>query len=457
MTLKTITIAAALLSFCAGAYAQEDEPFVHYKSDGYDWPTDRAVLQKLDEWQDLKFGIIIHWGLYSVPGIVESWNLCNEDWVVRPEESTYEGYKQWYWGLAKEFNPTEFNPEQWAQVSKDAGMKYVVFTTKHHDGFCLYDSKYTDFSIANGPFKSSPRKDAARFVFDAFRNQGFMVGAYFSKPDWHCQWFWNPYYATPDRNPNYDPQKRPDWWGNYVQYTGNQLSEITTNFAPLDILWLDGGWVSGDKVGLDGILKEARRMNPGLISVDRTIRGQNENYQTPEKLVPDSRIDNPWESCMPLGNDWGWTPDPHYKPAAYIINTLIQITAKGGCFLLGVGPTAQGLIDDEAAARLREIGDWLLLNGEAIYSTRPAPVYNDGDIWFTQSKDGKTTYAIYALPERASLPQSISWTGNVPKGGKVTVLANGRQLKATVKKGRVTVTIPAGLPQESFALRFERK
>ena len=454
MTLKTITLMAVLMLFSAGAYAQET--FVHYQSDGYDWPTDKAVLQKLDEWQDLKFGIIIHWGLYSVPGIVESWNLCNEDWVVRPEGSTYEGYKQWYWGLAKDFNPTAFNPEQWAQTAKDAGMKYVVFTTKHHDGFCLYDSKYSDFSIAQGPFKNSPRKDAARYVFDAFRQQGFMVGAYFSKPDWHCQWFWNPYYATPDRNPNYNKEKHPDWWRNYVTYTQNQLSEITSNFAPLDILWLDGGWISGEQVGLDGILKEARKTNPGLISVDRTIRGQNENYQTPEKLVPESKIDNPWESCMPLGNDWGWTPDPHYKPARYIINTLIEITAKGGCFLLGVGPTAKGIIDDETASRLREIGYWLQDNGEAIYKTRPATVYNDGNVWFTQSKDGKTIYAIYALPEGQKLPDTISWTGNIPKG-KVTLLANGRQLKAKVKKGKVTVDLPEYLQNDSFALKFDKK
>ena len=447
-------VAALLLLLGSAAHAQET--FVHYQSDGYDWPTDPAVLQKLDQWQDLKFGILIHWGLYSVPGIVESWNLCNEDWVVRPEGSTYEGYKQWYWGLADKFNPVDFDPDQWAQVSRDAGMKYVVFTTKHHDGFCMYDTQYSDFSIAKGPFGRSALRDVAKHVFDAYREKGFMVGAYFSKPDWHCPWFWNPYYATPDRNPNYNPEKHPDWWRKYVEYTQNQLTEITRRFAPLDILWLDGGWISGGQVGLDGILRQARKTNPGLISVDRTIRGQNENYQTPEKLVPDALIDNPWESCMPLGNDWGWTPDPHYKPAGDIINTLIEIVAKGGCFLLGVGPTARGLIDDDAAAILREIGDWLILNGEAIYSTRPATTYNDGNIWFTQSKDGKTMYAIYALPEGKSLPESISWVGNVPKG-QLTVLSNGRKLKATVKKGKVTVDIPAGLPQESIALKFTKK
>ena len=452
MTLKTITMAMAAAMLAVAAQAQE----VAQESKNYQFPTDPQVKQKLEEWQDLKFGIIIHWGLYSVPGIVESWNLCNEDWVVRPEGSTYEGYKQWYWGLAKDFNPTDFNPEQWAEVSRRAGMKYVIFTTKHHDGFCLYDSKYTDFSIAKGPFADNPRKDAARYVFEAYRKQNFMVGAYYSKPDWHCQWFWNPYYATPDRNQNYNVEKHPDWWNNFVTYTQNQLGEITSNFAPLDILWLDGGWLSGDRIGIDKVIQYARANNPGLICVDRMIGGPNENYETPERMIPEKQIDHPWESCIPLSDDWGWTPKPRNKSPRTIINTLIEATAKGGSLLLGIGPTAQGIIDKTTEAIMTDIGDWLMDNGEAIYSTRPTPNYNDGNVWFTQSKDGKTMYAIYALPEGETVPETISWVGNIPKG-KVTLISNGRVLKTTVKKGRVTVTLPTFPQNDSFALKFDKK
>jgi len=173
--------AACLLS--TGAFAQERGDIVD-QADGYQWPTDQKVLSKLDSWQDLKFGVLIHWGLYAVPGIVESWNLCNEDWVNRPEGFTYEEYKKWYWDLYRLFNPVDFDPSQWASACKDAGMKYVIFTTKHHDGFCMYDSKYTDFSIAKaGPFASDEKKDVLRHVFDAFRAEDFMIGAYFSKPD----------------------------------------------------------------------------------------------------------------------------------------------------------------------------------------------------------------------------------------------------------------------------------
>ncbi len=446
---------AAVLSIAA--FAQQENSFVHKSSDGYEWPTDPAVLEKLDRWQDLKFGVLMHWGIYSVPGIVESWQICNEDWIRRPAGSTYEGYKQWYWDLCKEFNPTQFNPEQWAQVFKRAGMKYMIFTTKHHDGFCLYDSKFTNYSIAKaGPFANDPRADAARYVFQAFRDQGFWTGAYFSKPDWHCEWFWNPYYATPNRRINYKREQHPDWWQNYVDFTKNQLLEITSGrFGKLDILWLDGGWIAGDQVGLNEVLPEARRVSPGLICVDRTIQGPNENYQTPEQSVPNRQIDHPWESCITLSHSWGWAPRQHYKSARKVIGILSEITAKGGCMVLGVGPTPTGIIEDKAIVILDEIGEWLGRCGEAIYGTRITKLYNDGKTWFSASKDGQTLYAVYALPDGEELPAAIEWNGNLPKGGKVTILNNGKKVNATVKDGKVTVKLPAkGLKQEPIALKF---
>ena len=443
--------------FLALAASAQDNSFVHEQSDGYEWPTDPAVLEKLDAWQDLKFGVLMHWGLYSVPGIVESWSICNEDWITRPEGSTYEGYKQWYWGLSKEFNPVDFNPEQWAKVFKDAGMKYMIFTTKHHDGFCLFDSDYTDFSIAKaGPFAGNPKADAARYVFDAFRGEDFWIGAYFSKPDWHCEWFWNPYYATPRRGINYNVKQHPDWWQNYVDFTQNQLREITGGrYGQLDILWLDGGWITGDQVGLNEVLADARRVSPGLISVDRTIQGPNENYQTPERSIPEKQIAHPWESCITLSNDWGWVPNAPYKSARKVIGILSEIVAKGGCFVLGVGPTPTGIIEGPAVAILEVIGDWMGRCGEAIYNTRITSNYNCGKTWFNASKDGKTLYAVYALEDGEELPAEITWTGNLPKGGKVTILNNGKKVKATVKGDQVTVKLPAkGLKQEPIALKF---
>jgi alpha-L-fucosidase len=454
--IKKLSLIALAIGLTLSAAAQEDNSFVHEQSDGYQWPTDPAVLAQLDHWQDLKFGVLMHWGLYSVPGIVESWNICNEDWIVRPKGTTYEGYKQWYWGLSKEFNPVNFNPEQWAQVFKDAGMKYMIFTTKHHDGFCLFDSQYTDFSIAKaGPFKGNPKADAAKYVFDAFRAEDFMIGAYFSKPDWHCEWFWNPYYATPRRGINYKVDMHPDWWQNYVTFTQNQLREITGGrYGRIDILWLDGGWIAGEQVGLDDILVDARKVSPGLISVDRTIKGPNENYQTPERSIPDRQIAHPWESCITLGNDWGWTPRRNYKTARRVIDILAEIVAKGGCFVLGVGPTPEGIIEPQAEVILQEIGEWLGRCGEAIYNTRITKQYNSGKTWFSASKDGKTCYAVYALEDGETVPATLEWTGNLPKGGKVTILNNGKKVKATIKGDQVTLKLPKKMKDEPIALKF---
>lgn len=456
---KTLIAAVALLPSWT-ATAQQVQGFVHEQSgaDGYEWPTDTAVLRKLDHWQDQKFGVLIHYGLYSIPGIVESWSICSEDvdWISRKENLPYDDYKKWYWGLSEKFNPTEFDPAKWAAIMKDAGMRYVLFTTKHHDGYCLFDSKLTDFTVANGPFGNDPRRDIAKGVINAFRDKGLMAGFYFSKPDWHCQWFWNPEFATPNRHINYKKDRHPEWWDNYVAFTKGQLGELLGgDYGKLDILWLDGGWITGDQVELDDVLAEARAgLHPGLIAVDRSIRGRNENYQTPERGIPEKQLDYPWESCIPLSNDWGWVPDAPYKSANKVMGQLAEITAKGGCLALGVGPSADGTIEDAVVARLAQMGDWLEANGEAIYSTRPVPVYNDGNVWFTGSKDGMTRYAIYALPEGEAMPAFIEWSGNLPKGS-VRNVATGKALKHKVMPdGKVRVTLPKGLPAMPVALKF---
>ncbi len=440
----------------AGLHAQDREDVLK-QADGYQWPSDKAVLEKLDRWQDLKFGVLMHWGIYSVPGIIESWSICNEDWIKRPEGSVYEDYKRWYWGLSDEFNPVKFNPEQWAEVFSRAGMKYMIFTTKHHDGFCMFDSQYSDYGIAHGPFKDNPKKDVAKYVFDAFRSKGFMVGAYFSKPDWHHQGFWNSYYATPNRHPNYDVKKHPDWWQSYVEYTQNQLRELTSGrYGKLDILWLDGGWITGDAVGINEILPKARKISPGLICVDRTIKGPNENYQTPEQSIPEKQINYPWESCITLTDSWGWVPDGNFKSSRKVIGILAEIVAKGGCLVLGVGPTPEGLIEDKAITILDEIGEWLSRCGEAIYSTRIAEHYNEGNLWFSKSKDGKTVYAVYALGDGEQLPDSVHWKGYMgylPEG-KVLLLNTGKSLRTTIKDGVVTVKLPKGLRQEPLAFKI---
>lgn len=444
--------------FTTQMQAQEAQSFVHQQSntEEYVWPTDPQVLTKLKHWQDQKFGVLMHWGLYSVPGVVESWSICSEDWIVRERKPTYEEDKAWYWSQKDSLNPVNFDPGKWADVMKKAGMKYMIFTTKHHDGFCMFDTKYTDFSIAHGPFGKDPRHNIAKEVFNAYRNKGFMIGCYFSKPDWHSKWFWNPYYATPNRRINYKKQQHPDWWQNYRKFTQNQLNELTTDYGNIDILWLDGGWITGDEIGLDTILVDARKRNSGMISVDRTIRGKNENYQTPEQGIPAKQLDIPWESCITLSHAWGWTPNAKFKSPNKVIGILSEIVAKGGCLALGVGPKADGTLQPEVVNTLLRIGSWLNKNGQAIYSTVNAAHYNDGKVWFTADKNGKTLYAIYALEDGEKAPKTITWTENKPKS-KLVLLQNGKSVKYTVKDNQVTVTLPSGLKNEPLAFKFNSK
>ena len=320
----------------------------------------------------------------------------------------------------------------------------------------MFDSKYTDYSIAKGPYKNGKYNNVAYHIFDAFRQQGFMIGAYFSKPDWHCEDYWDPYLSTPTRNPNYDISKQPEKWAKFQQYTANQINELMSDYGKIDILWLDGGWVKKPQqdIKLDEIVDNARKKQPGLIVADRTIPGRNENYQTPELRVPKTQLNHPWESNITISNSWGWNPKPKFKSTEWIINTLAEITAKGGNFVLNVGPTGEGVIEEEVIKRLKQVGGWLKTNGTAIYATRTTPNYNSGNVWFTANKDKKTLYAIYALPEGEELPATIEWEGNEPKG-KMTLLQTGKQVKYTSKDGKVIVTLPKGLKKEALAFSFK--
>ena len=464
-----------VLFFLLCAMTGSAQPNVHLQSTEYEWPKEPEVRAKLDKWQDQKFGILIHWGLYAVPGIIESWNLCSEDWINRDSTIAYSDYKKWYWGLKDKFNPVNFNPDAWAEAAKAAGMRYVVFTTKHHDGFNMFDTKQTDFKITDGPFKNNPKADVAKYVFEAFRKKGLMIGAYFSKPDWHSEYYWWPRYATPDRNNNYDIQKFPWRWNQFKSFTYNQISELMHNYGSIDILWLDGGWVRpletvneevrswgaripkwSQDIDMPHIAEMARTAQPGILIVDRTVHGPYENYQTPEQKIPGQQLDYPWETCMTLANNWGFVPNDKFKPSARIIHSLIEVVAKGGSLLFGIGPKPDGTLPAEAVQRMKEIGEWMTKNGEAIYNSRSTGYYHDGNTWFTQNKQQGKMYALVCLKENEPMPAFVEWENNLPaKGTVIKFLETGKKVKWESKENKVKVFLPSGIQQHPLpALAF---
>ena len=404
-------------------------------------PADSLVRQNLAQWRALKFGLLMHWGTYSQWGIVESWSLCPEDegWCQRqgPFSADWYAYKTAYENLQATFSPTQFDPEKWAAAARAAGMRYMVFTTKHHDGFCMFDTKQTDYKItgAKCPFSGNPRSDVTRELFNAFRAQEFKVGAYFSKPDWHSPDFWWPYFPPKDRNISYDLKKYPERYQRFRDFTFRQLEELCSNYGRLDLLWLDGAWVrpaatidrseswqrgipEGQDVDMPRIAAMARERQPGILVVDRWIPGEFENYLTPEQGIPPAPLGVPWETCMTMGDSWSFIPQEHYKSPRKLIHTLCDVVSKGGNLLLNIAPGPDGNWHAEAYERLRAIGAWMQMNNEAIYGadTPKNGVFRQDNIVFTQK--GQALYAIYLAKEGETvLPGEIRLNGIHPAAG----------------------------------------
>lgn len=468
--MKSLKIVLITMLLSLSTYAQQAHN--HTDESLYVKPTDKQVLAKLNAWQDNKFGLIIHWGVYSQAGIIESWSLCPEDadFIKRtgPAGNNWCEYKKWYENLYTSFNPIMFNPDSWAQLAKQAGMKYVVFTTKHHDGFSMFDTKYSEYKITNAkcPFSTNPKSNIALEVFNAFRKQDFMIGAYFSKPDWHSNDYWWSYFPPKDRNPSYDTSKYPERWANFKKFATNQIEELMTGYGKIDLLWLDGGQVRPPKqdIEMSKIATMARTHQPGLIVVDRTVPGANENYITPEQQIPDRFISAPWETCLTIGDSWSYVPNDNYKTTRNIVHTLCDVVAKGGNLLLNVGPKSTGELDETQATCLKEIGDWMNVNGEAIYGTRPIAPYRESNIAYTSKCN--TVYAICLLPENKGVDfTEIALHGFVPKKNSViTVLDTKINLKWSLKDNKLIIKIPKNLAQNlatnytmTFKIEVEKK
>lgn len=426
--------------------------------------TDPSIVQRLEEWQDLKFGFMMHWGPYCQWNIVESWSICpeDEDWIGRKSPNYYD-YLQRYEKLPETFNPAGFNPERWADAAWNAGMRYMVFTTKHHDGFCMFDTKHTDYKITGTDcaFASNPRANITGELFNAFREKGFWTGAYFSKPDWHSDDYWSPRWPAADRNVNYNPKRHPEMWQRFCDFTYNQIEELMRDYGKIDILWLDGGWVRPawslteesrpwigcrefiQDIDMPRIAEMARGYHPNLLVVDRSVHGKYENYQTPEQKVPETTLDYPWETCMSMATSWSYVETDTYKSTNQLIHLLVDIVAKGGNFLLNVGPSPEGTLHETAYMRLQEIGDWMNVNSQAIYASRPVAPYKHNNVCFTQLKDG-TLYAIYLADEHEmQMPAAISIPNSFNRNIKsAQLLGSGKRYSVKKEGGAYKIVIP---------------
>ncbi|MGK7395553.1 MAG: alpha-L-fucosidase [Candidatus Cyclobacteriaceae bacterium M3_2C_046] len=331
--------------------------------------------QQRTQWfQDARFGMFIHWGIYAIP--------ARGEWVRQNEKLSVEDYQPYF----KAFDPEQYNPKEWARIAQRAGMKYGVMTAKHHDGFCLFDSEYTDYKATNTP----AGRDLIREYVDAFREEGLKVGFYYSLLDWH-----HPDYLV-EGECVVHPMTGKDGYSNegrdfskYITYMHSQVRELMTNYGKIDILWLDFscGEMTGERWEATKLVKMVRQLQPDII-IDNRLGGNMEleqpepyagDFEGPEQVIPQNGIFDelnrpiPWEACITLNNDWGYSTNNDYKSSRDIIHALVNVVSKGGNLLLNVGPDAKGNIPDQSVRILDQVGDWMKLNGESIYGCGPAP------------------------------------------------------------------------------------
>ena len=345
-----------------------------------------AYNRRMEWYLDARFGMFIHWGLYSIP--------ARGEWLRSEEEITKEDYMKYF----EEFNPSDYNPKAWARAAKEAGMKYVVLTAKHHDGFCLYDSQYTDFKSTN----TKLGRDVVKDFVEAVREEGLKVGLYFTIIDWYHDDY--PHYGDKfhpmRKNPEFNNEGRN--FDNYLTYMHNQIREICTNYGKIDLLWFDFSYddMRGEKWKATELMSMVRSLQPDVI-IDNRLECSGEglgslaacdptpyhgDFVTPEKMIPPNGIqdvqgnDIAWEACVTMNNNWGFCAVDHFfKPASMLIKKLVECVSKGGNMILNVGPDARGNIPEESMEILKGIGGWMKKNGSSIYgcgkTQMPKPDY----------------------------------------------------------------------------------
>ncbi|MCK9641287.1 MAG: alpha-L-fucosidase, partial [Prolixibacteraceae bacterium] len=372
--------------------------FVSFLTSNGQTPTNNK--QKLEEWKDARFGMFIHWGPVSLKGTEIGWS--------RGREIPVDEYDNLY----KKFDAPNFDANSWVTVAKAAGMKYIILTTKHHDGFCLWNTRQTEFNVMNSPL----HRDVVKELAEACKKQGIAFGTYYSTTDWHHPEF-------PLTSPGGQVARTKYDLDAYTGYLKRQVAELLLNYGPLFVLWFDVPQ-RFDAIRGQGVIDFAHTIQPDIIINNRT--GAKGDFDTPEQRVGGFQNDRPWETCMTIANQWAWKPNDEVKSLEQCLQSLVRSAGGDGNLLFNVGPMPDGRIEPLQVERLKEMGKWLQDYGRTIYGTRGGPLKPTD--WGVSTRKGKTIYL-----------HILKWTGNNPK---ITIPDLGMEIKSCrlAKGGEIKLT-----------------
>ncbi len=412
-------------------------------------PAERDARMKW--WREARFGMFIHWGLYAIPaGTWKDRKIGGiGEWIMNNANVPVEEYEK----LAKEFNPVKYDPAEWVRVAREAGIKYIVITSKHHDGFCLFDTKATDYNVV----KATPYgKDLLKPLADECRKQGLKFCTYYSIMDWHHP-------AQMRGSPKaYNPTKIVEGRkAEYMEFMKVQLQELVKNLDT-EVLWFDGewpGWYTEEdgqavyafvkslkpSIIINNRVGKGRKGMEGLSKKDREYAG---DFGTPEQQIPATGLPGvDWESCMTMNDTWGYKSyDNNWKSTEKLIRNLIDIASKGGNYLLNVGPTAEGLIPQPSVERLLEMGRWIKTNGESIYATQASPIGRPGWGRCTRKDLGGGRTRLYLHVFSWPADGVLTLPGQTARPLKAVLLEGARELAAASKDGAINITVPSQAP-----------
>lgn len=402
-----------------------------------------ASSARLQFWQDAKLGLFIHWGPWSQ----------SENGLIWSIETTKDPAQRARWlDLYKTFNPAKFDPDEWAKTAGDAGMKYVVFTTQHHDGFCNFDTALSDYRITapDCPYSKSPRPDVTAEIVRAFRARKMKVGLYYSLIDWHHpDGAWHHNTAIDETF----VRAHPDRWRAFAAHQAGQVRELLTHYGPIDILWFDVGWPKDAAPDARSMLRDVRTLQPDILVNDRGTLDF-ADFVTPEQGIPNPVPPGPWETCITIseGNGfWYKGPDAKYKSTPALIRILAEVVSRGGNLLLNIGPRSDGSFPPEETERLKELGQWLGTNCEAIYGTSRSPLA-DVPAWGRVTRKGSSLYLIVLDPPKSGSPLHLA----LPQ--KVTgahLLTDARPLHVQSTPGAIDVVLPPATDDLPRVVRIE--